>query len=182
MAIDGYGELIIDNSNVRSYPGSGGYVGGFSPEGVGNYGSIFGAGPTYYSFNPTGNESGGFYYEIADPGLIGDNGCPTGICNDPGGTGHDPGNPTGDNGGGPTTGGTSGTPDPPAPTVTPGFNLGDALKNLLTPTAKTPINSNGPAYLFTPQGTSSSSGIPPIYLVVFAAIAVIGVVVYKKVK
>jgi hypothetical protein len=50
--IGAYGGLSIDQSGNRSYPGSGGYIGGLEiAPGLGNA-YIGGAGPTYETFTP----------------------------------------------------------------------------------------------------------------------------------
>lgn len=54
MAIASLGGATVNNDGSRSYPGSGGYVGGLSFNG-GNYSVFTGAGSNYNKFTPTSN-------------------------------------------------------------------------------------------------------------------------------
>lgn len=189
--IGSYGGLITGADGSRSYPGSGGYIGGFSIPNSANYAKVTGAGDAYHVFTPMQNDL------VAPP--IEPRDCPEGqICGGTGGGGGGGGTggcgtgpgqepcPTGGGGGG--TGGGTDTGDggpqyPIDPNTIPSGGVWTAIQSLLTPSPRTSVNASGPAYLFTPQAPAGvTNGIPPIYLLVLAVVGVGGYFVYKKVK
>ncbi len=189
------GGAIIDSKNNRTYPGSGGFVGGLSLPGRNNA-WIGGAGEVYNSFTPDSS--------VYIPTLPGD-----------GGSGSDctycrldtPGMPQGPSGPGsgpgpgselPTTGnvpqgpGTTQTPGTgtTAPTPTPTVNqfpdvVRDTINRLIDGLGmrRTRVNdSGGPLFLYTPQQPQAggSGGLDMRSLIVWGALIGAGWFAYKK--
>ena len=172
--IASYGGATIDANGNRNFPGSGGMVGALSEPGRGNS-YIGGAGPVYYQFTPGHREE--------NPGPPVDN-CLTGICDPPGPIfppppPPPPGDPNEPPPGVPCIGGSC---DPLPPEVGTG-TIGNLLNGLLR--RNTPDqNTSGPVYLFTPQPGETGGGpaIDPKTVLLFGAVVIAGIVVYKKVK
>lgn len=184
---DGYGGQQNDGGGSY-YPGSGGYVGSYQPDGWGGYSSFNGGGPSYQSFTPgldlmySGdiNCSDYPYYGICpDPGAAGVNGQVVTVQYDGNTTGGSTSGGLGD----PTTGGdtTTTTTTTTAPATNP---ILDAIKSLLGARSPVvPVNASGPAYLFTPgqQQQAAAPVITPAALIILAIVGIVGFIVYKKV-
>lgn len=170
MPIASYGGLIVDSGNFRSYPGSGGYVGAFSPEGSGNYGVLGGAGKSYEVFTPANSVES----PIDNPQIPGD--LP-GRQRWPGDTVDlPPVDPV------PTGGGGGGTPTPTT-TTTPGSGLPNPFKwfdleSLMRAAPRTSIDARGPSYMFNPGSGSSGGNMNKILLLLI--VAAVAFWAYKK--
>jgi hypothetical protein len=189
MAIASFGGLIIDSKGNRSYPGSGGYVGGLSGDGQ-NYATMLGAGYKYNIFTPT-NET------IPSPAPTP---CHEPFCGEPSPAPQPfpyPGDlPQPTPAPSPTPTPTDDTPDTPEPfpnyppTCTdcgelpdvppvPGETIIDIIRGLITPSPKTSITTNPPVYLFTPN-QGGGGGLEMKSIIILGVLALGAWYVYKR--
>ncbi len=183
------GGAIIDSKNNRTYPGSGGFVGGLSLPGRNNA-WIGGAGEVYNSFTP---DSSVWIPEVPGDGGGGDSCtyCRFDTPNMPQG----PGGP----GSGPTpqevpttttTPTTTGGTTAPAPVETPPIFIPpdiirDTVNRLIDGLGmrRTRVNdSGGPLFLYTPQQPQAggSGGLDMRSLIIWGAVIGAGWFAYKK--
>lgn len=172
------GGASVAKDGSRIYPGAGGYVGGLSLDGSGNYSTIGGGGSKYNSV---------IVSESIEP-PDGGGGCPAydPSCHiDPpqgdtgGGNG---GGGSGDTGGGSgDTGGSSGDTGDGPTTQIDGPTIFGIIQGLLAPSPRTSLGGSfSPLYVVNPASAGSAEGVNMSRLLILLAVAAVAFWAYKR--